>query len=189
MQEMTILRGRGPLWLVLASLLLSSVPVRAEPLPAPLEGALPAAEFRGSGTVRWLGIALYDAALWVDPATPLGAVDYSIPFLLRLRYARAIPGRTIADASREEIARLQPVAPDQLAQWHARMLAAFPDVEAGTELAGLHIPGVGMRLFRNGALHADLPGDDFSRAFFGIWFEPRTRTAAVRAQLLATGAP
>ena len=94
-----------------------------------------------------------------------------------------------ADASREEIARLKAATPEQLGQWHARMLAAFPDVEAGTELAGMHIPGVGMRLFQNGVPRAELPGEDFSRAFFGIWFDPRTRNADVRARLLATGAP
>ena len=152
-----------------------------------LAEALPAAEFRGMATARWFGIPLYDAALWVDRAMPAGAVDYSVPFVLRLQYARAIPGRAIADASREEIARLKAATPDQLAQWHARMLAAFPDVEAGTELAGMHIPGVGMRLFQNGVPRAELPGEDFSRAFFGIWFDPATRNPAGREELLGKG--
>ncbi len=186
---MGILQGRAPLCLVLACLLLSGVSARAEPLPVAIAESLPAAELRGTATARWFGIALYDAALWVDRTMPAGAVDYSIPFVLRLHYTRAIPGRAIADASRAEIGRLHTPAPEQLAQWHARMLAAFPDVEAGTELAGMHVPGVGMRLFYNGVVRADLPGDDFSRAFFGIWLDRRTRDAGVRAQLLATGAP
>ena len=186
---MKIMHCRGPLWLVLPCLLLFIASARADPLPAALAEALPTAEFRGAATARWFGFALYDAEFWVDRAMSVGAVDYSVPFVLRLYYARALPGRAIADVSRQEIARLQAVTPEQLAQWHARMLAAFPDVEAGTELAGMHIPGVGMRLFHNGAIRADLPGDDFSRAFFGIWFDPRTRNAGVRTLLLATQAP
>ena len=186
---MSILKGRALLCLVLACLLLSGVSATAEPLPVAIAESLPAAELRGTATARWFGIALYDAALWMDRAMPAGAEDYSIPFLLRLRFARSFSGRAIADASRAEIASLHAPAPEQLAQWHARMLAACPDVEAGTELAGMHIPGVGMRLFYNGVVRADLPGDDFSRAFFGIWLDRRTRYAGVRAQLLATGAP
>ncbi len=154
-------------------------------MPAAFVESIPTAEARGTATVRWLGIALYDAALWVDRAMPVGAMDYSVPFVLRLRYARAIPGRAIADTSRDEIARLQAAPAERLAQWHARMRTVFPDVEAGTELAGLHVPGVGMRLFRNGVVLAELPGDDFSRAFFGIWFDEQTRNPGIRAQLLA----
>lgn len=180
---MGIARHRG--WLVLV-VLLAGTAARAEPLPQALADALPAAVFRGTETVRWLGFALYDASLWVPPATAAGVLDYAQPFVLRLRYARTVSGKAIADVSRDEIARLNPALPSaQLAQWHARMLAAFPDVDAGVELAGLHVPGSGVRLFHNGQSLAELPGDDFSRAFFGIWFDARTRTASLRDRLLS----
>lgn len=156
----------------------------AEPLPDPLAAELPEARFGGTATVRWLGIPLYEASLWVHRAAPAGVLDYSLPFVLRLRYARAFTGRSIAEASRAEMARLSSVPAERLARWHDGMLRAFPDVAAGTELAGVHVPGVGMRLFHNGQARAELPGEDFSRAFFGIWFAPGARDASVRERLL-----
>jgi len=145
------------------------------------------AVFRGATTARWLGIPLYDADLWVEKGAPEGAPDYSRPFVVRIRYARPLAGRTIADVSREEIARLQAPAPAVLAEWHRQMVAAFPNVDRGTELAGMHVPGVGTRFFLNGAVLAELTGYDFSRAFFGIWFDPATRNPAGREELLGKG--
>lgn len=173
-----------PSWLVLA-VLLSAANAQAQPGSQPF--ALSDAVYRGATTVRWLGIPLYEASLWVEPGTPAGQIDYARAFVLRIRYARPIAGRTLADASRDEIARLQAPPPDLLSEWHARMLAVFPDVERGTEIAGMHVPGVGIRFFLNGGALAEVPGDDFSRAFFGIWFDARARNSSGRNELLGGG--
>lgn len=167
--------------------LLIAIGAQAEPFPPATPILLPDSIFRGATTVRWLGLPLYEAALWVENGTPAGALDYERPFVLRIRYARAIAGRTIAEVSREEIARLQSAPSPLLSQWHSLMVAVFPNVDRGTEIAGMHQPGVGIRFFLNGAVLADLPGDDFSRAFFGIWFDPATRNPVGRAELLGQG--
>lgn len=39
----------------------------------------------GQGTFSWLGLRIYDAALWA----PDGRFDFSRPFALVVRYARA----------------------------------------------------------------------------------------------------
>ncbi len=180
---MNIYRG-WPAFLVLFYALTLGA-ARAEPLPEPLAAELPEARFRGTAAVRWFGIPLYEASLWVHRLAPDGGLDYSQPFVLRLRYARPFTGRSIAEMSRTEMARLSRVPAEQLARWHDSMLRAFPDVAAGAELAGVHVPGVGMRLFHNGRVLTELPGDDFSRAFFGIWFAPETRDRSVRERLLS----
>jgi len=181
---MGIARGTWPALIVLLLALTAGL-ARAEPLPLPFAASLPDARFQGTATVRWLGVPMYEASLWVHRATPAGSLDYSLPFVMRLRYVRPFAGRTIAEVSRAEIARLYQVPAEQLAHWHSGMLSAFPDVTAGAELAGMHVPGVGMRLFHNGQARADLPGDDFSRAFFGIWFAPQARDSSVRERLLS----
>lgn len=158
---------------------------RAEPLPGVLATTMPDALFRGTATARWLGIPLYDAALWVDPAMRPDSLDYSLPFVLRLRYARSFSGETIANTSRDEIARMRVVSAEQLTEWHARMRDTFPDVSAGTEIAGMNVPGVGVSFFRDGVFLADLPGGEFARAFFGIWFDPLARDATLRQKLLS----
>jgi hypothetical protein len=64
------------------------------------------------------------------------------------------------------------------------MRALFPDVAAGDTLTGVHLPERGARFFHNGRLLGEIRDPQFSRAFFAIWLDPRTREPSLRAALL-----
>jgi hypothetical protein len=134
----------------------------------------------GQGTFRWLGLRVYDAALWA----PDGRLDFARPFALVLRYARAIDGETIAERSIEEIERLGAGSPVQRASWAQRLRAAMPDVAVGDQITGVHRPGKGARFYLNGRPLGEIDDPAFSRAFFAIWLDPRTRAPALRAALI-----
>lgn len=134
----------------------------------------------GEGTLRWFGLKVYDATLWAAG----GVADFSAPLRLELRYARALSGAAIAERSDEEIAQLGYGTPQQRASWLHAMQRLFPDVAAGDALAGEHLPGRGARFTRNGRPLGEIADPAFSRAFFSIWLDPRTRAPALRAQLL-----
>ena len=89
----------------------------------------------GSGRLTWFGLHVYDAALYlpggVTPAT-LG----DSRFVLELRYARALEGRAIATASRDEMARMNLADAATLARWTEQMARLFPDVKRDQRLAG-----------------------------------------------------
>lgn len=167
----------------------AATPVSAEPAaPAPVRAALESATLAGEGALRWLGLRIYDARLWVgqhgiDP----GRLDAS-PFALELRYARSLSGAAIAERSAAEIARLGMASEAQRADWLARMNVLFPDVRAGDRIAGIFDPASGTRFYLNDRPLGEVAGPDFARAFFSIWLDRRTAAPALRDALLGNAA-
>ncbi len=147
-----------------------------------LPGALVGGDWRrlGTGTARWLGLHLYDAALW----GPRAGFSWSRPFALSLRYARDFSRERLAASSIDEIRRLGETDERRLSQWQDQLEQAFVDVEAGDVLVGQFEPAVGARFYAGGSLHAEIADPDLARRFFGIWLDPRTREPALRERLL-----
>ncbi|KPK08527.1 MAG: hypothetical protein AMJ64_03195 [Betaproteobacteria bacterium SG8_39] len=151
---------------------------RAPKTPAPPAGY--ALQPVGQGTLTWFGLHIYDAALWA----PNEAVDFERPFALVLRYARSLDGASVAARSIEEIERLGAGSAAQRVAWGALLRSTVPDVEAGDQIAAVHRPGWGARFYLNGRLLAEIADPAFSRAFFSIWLDPRTRVPELRAALI-----
>ena len=182
----------------------------ATPTSKPLEVALPSAlltahpaDWRliGHGLLTWSVFRLYHAYLYVPAPSPdASAPDATAPdatapdtstsfdpdgdFVLMLRYLRNIPGEQIVSTSTEEIARLTDTPADDLAAWTQSMRERFPDVAAGDRLTGWFRRGEGVRFFRGDTPAGDIDSPAFARAFAAIWLDPRTRSPALRANLL-----
>lgn len=141
------------------------------------------APLAGSGRLTWFGLHVYDAALYaparLDPANPTAQ-----GFVLELTYARRLEGKGIADASRDEIERLGFGSEAQRARWHEQMLTLFPDVEKGRRLAGVNVPGAGVRFYFDGRFLGSVDDPAFARAFFAIWLDERTKAPQLRDSLL-----
>ena len=161
------------------------------PLPAaPLSGVrlpgaqLPGAQLSGAGTLRFLGLRVYEARLWVRPGFAAHAYADQ-PFALELHYARSFSADAIASRSIDEMRRQQPLTDAQAARWHAALAKAIPSVQGGDELIGLHTPAGSTRFWHNGVETGQLDDPLLSRLFFGIWLSPQSSEPALRAQLLA----
>lgn len=150
-------------------------------LHTPLAGA----HLAGSGTLRFLGMEVYQAKLWVQPGfTPRTWTHQSLA--LELRYARGFSARAIAGRSLEEMQRQQALTEAQTGHWQAQLAALLPDVAAGDRLVGLYQPGQGVRFLFNGQPRGQIDDPLFARLFFGIWLSPQTSEPTLRAALLAT---
>jgi hypothetical protein len=144
------------------------------------------ARLSGQGRYTWFGLSIYDAALWVGERGYQG----DAPFALELRYARKLEGARIAQASVDEMAKLNAGSEAQRAAWLARMKEIFPDVRDGTRLCGVYLPGGGgARFYLDGKALATVPDPAFARAFFDIWLAPGTSARTLRTALLKDGAP
>jgi hypothetical protein len=162
--------------LALALLLCVAGAVHARPLPTlPFE---PVAV--GAGTLRFLGLHLYDGRLW----SPDGRWRADAPFALELIYARGFEGEDIARRSIDEIRRLGGHDADTLARWEARLRGLFPDVRAGDRLTGVRLPGAGVRFYAGARHLGEIRDETFANAFFGIWLDARTRAPDLRKKLL-----
>lgn len=138
----------------------------------------------GSGTLRFMGLSVYEALLWVRPG--FDAQNYAAePLALELRYARAFSSDAIARRSVEEMRRQQGFGDAQAARWQAALAKAIPSVQEGDQLIGLHTPAGKTRFWLNGVETGHLDDPVLSRLFFGIWLTPQTSEPALRAKLLA----
>lgn len=166
---------------VLAALL--ALPWAAQSKPAELAGELPGAKLQGQGLLRFLGLRVYGARLWVlDGFQP---ADYTAhPVALELEYARDLVGKRIAERSLIEMRRVGEVPEAQATVWLALMERSFPDVRAGDRIVGVYRPDAGMRFFVNGKAGQDIRDLAFARLFIGIWLSPRSSEPALRRALL-----
>ncbi|WP_404300331.1 chalcone isomerase family protein [Alicycliphilus denitrificans] len=152
--------------------------------PPWLHQALPGAALAGEGQLRFFGLRIYDARLWVTPgfdASRFGAHALA----LELTYHRAFSGAAIAQRSVEEMQRQAPLEPAQAERWQQRLAALLPDVQPGDRLIGLYQPGQGMHLWRGSQALGTIDDAALARLFFGIWLSPRTSEPGLRSALLA----
>jgi hypothetical protein len=54
----------------------------------------------------------------------------------------------------------------------AKFTSLIPDVKKGDTMSFTWRPGTGIEVALNGKARGSLPGDDFARALFGLWFGP-----------------
>lgn len=165
----------------LAALL--ALPWAAQARPPELGDALPGARLLGQGLLRFLGMRIYGARLWVREG--FHPDDYlRHPLALELEYARELVGKRIAERSLVEMKKVGSVPEGRESAWLAAMEAAFPDVKADDRITGLYLPELGMRYFVNGRAHHEIRDTEFARLFVGIWLSPRTSEPALRRALL-----
>ena len=176
---------RGALAAMATTSLLAG-PALANPPTTPTELAseLPAARWRGTGVLRFLGLRIYDAHLWSAEAVAGDGADQALALVLV--YARQLVGEQIASRSLKEMNRIGRINDEQSSRWLTAMTPLFPDVKDGDRLTGIQRPGVATRFFLNGQFRGEVADPDFTRLFFGIWLSPRTSEPRLREQLLGS---
>lgn len=151
--------------------------------PAEVVAEVPGARLLGSGTLRFLGLRVYDGRLWVGATAP-GNDWQATPFALELQYQRNLKGELIAERSLKEMRRQGDIDDVTAERWLGNMKQLFPDVQPGDRITGVNLPAVGARFFVNGQLRGEVREVEFARVFFGVWLSPRSSEPAMREQLL-----
>lgn len=167
-----------------AALLLALASTSAAALAPAVQQELPRARLAGAGLFTWFGLQIYEARLYVGERGYQEAAPEAAPFVLELEYKRALSGQRIAERSIDEIVKLGIGTPAQHQAWLASLRQIFPDVEAGTRLAGLYLPGQAARFYRAGTLIGEVRDPQLARAFFAIWLDRATSAPELRKQLL-----
>jgi hypothetical protein len=153
-------------------------------VPPEVAAELPLTQAAGSSRMRFFGLSVYDARLWVAPGFQAASYDRH-PLALALTYLRTLYGKSIAERSLQEMRRAGPLATEVEQRWLDAMLDAFPDVKDGDRITGVHLPDLGARFYFNGQLRSTVRDATFSRLFFGIWLSDTTSEPRLRKELLA----
>ena len=170
---------RSARWALLLALIL---PVAVAALPEPVLREFPELRLAGEGRLRWLGLHVYDAALWVNG----GKWNPEREFALDIVYARSLSGKRLAGTSIDEMRRLGFGDEASLARWSEQLARVFPDVAKGDRITGVNRPGVGAEFYHQGRLTGRINDPEFARAFFAIWLDERTREPGLRKSLFGT---
>jgi hypothetical protein len=165
-----------------------AAPVPSLPIAATPQPLLSGARLAGSAKLRFWGFDVYQATLWVRPG--FQAPDFTRhAFALELDYLRDFTGAAIAGRSIEEMRRIGRFSDAKAEAWQVALRNALPDVKKGDRIAGLHVPGVGVRFLLNGKPFGEVRDAEFASLFFGIWLSPGTSEPAMRQSLLAQVQP
>lgn len=151
---------------------------------AQVQAAVPDVRLAGQGQMRFLGLRIYDARLWVGPGFEAQAFA-AHPLALELTYHRAFRGQAIAQRSVQEIQRQRALSSEEAERWTAALAQWLPDVQAGDTLTGVYLPGQGMQLWHGNQELGGLPDTELARHFFGIWLSEQTSEPSMRQALLA----
>lgn len=145
---------------------------------------LPDAVLAGEGRLRFFGLRIYDARLWVGRQFEAGNFS-AYPLALELTYHRAFAGADIAKRSIEEIEHQGGLTSGQALRWRRELTGLLPDVRPGDRLTGLYLPGRGMTVWRGSLLLGSIEDAELARRFFGIWLSARTSEPDLRSALLS----
>lgn len=156
--------------------------------PSPIQTEISGARLAGHGAFRYFGMKIYDAQLWVGPKGYDAAAPTAAPLALDLNYARALDGKKIAVASRDEMAKLQVGSAAQRASWLTKMEAIFPNVQEGMHITGIYLPAFGAKFYLDGKPLGEIADPEFGHAFFAIWLDPKTTGGTLRDALLTDAA-
>lgn len=139
---------------------------------------------RGEGTLRFFGIKVYDARLWVPAKSLSKSISPNDAFALELIYDMALKGREIAERSTVEMRKIGYSNEAKLKAWGDEMLRIFPDIKKGESLIGVLIPGKGAKFYSRDKLIASADDPEFAKAFFDIWLSEKTSEPKLRERLL-----
>ena len=160
--------------LVLLLSLVANGPVHAK---ESLDSYVKGLQLQGQGRMTFWGFDVYDARLYV------GDQRGQSGFALDLNYLRSLKGADITKSTLDEMQRLG-VSEANRSTWGKRLEAIFPNVVSGSSLTAIHVPGRGTVFLHNGKSVGEIAGDDFAKAFFSIWLDPKTVAPKLRTALI-----
>jgi len=140
----------------------------------------------GMGLLRYRVVFRgYVAALYLPNGVPGESALEDVPRRLELSYFWSIAGSDFAEAANQMLAR--ELTATQLASLRPRidtLHRSYKDVRPDDRYSLTYLPSVGTELRLNDELLTTIPGNDFAKAYFGIWLGNRPLDAGLRDDLL-----
>ncbi|MEO0047948.1 MAG: hypothetical protein RLZZ410_907 [Pseudomonadota bacterium] len=150
--------------------------VKANPSVQYPEMYMSGAKVQGQGRMTYWGFDLYDAKLL--------QLNNSSGYALRIDYLKNFKSDDLREQTIKEMTQLG-VPEESRSKWSKDLKGIFPNIAIGNSLTAIYQPKVGTIFLHNEKYIGQMAGDDFSRAFFAIWLDPRTSAPELRSQLLS----
>ncbi|MFV8834513.1 chalcone isomerase family protein [Aquisalimonas sp.] len=142
----------------------------------------------GHGVARYARIfRVYVAALYgPEDVAPEDLLDSNVPRRLEITYLRNVGADDIREATRVVLEdQYSESERDALMERFERFNALYEDVGDGDQYVYAYRPeGEESRLYLNGELQGTESGEDFARAYLGIWLRDDALSTSLRDELL-----
>ncbi|MBN1379376.1 MAG: chalcone isomerase family protein [Gammaproteobacteria bacterium] len=153
-------------------------------IPAPLQDD-PSLRLQplGNATVRWMGFAIYDAALW-SANEMFDGHTYSEPVLLSITYRKNISIDQLLSATDKQWRKLDVADQVKRQRWIQDLKAIWPDVSPGDVIACFVMKNGETRFYNRTTLLGSIEDPDFGPGFLAIWLSPDSHFRNARKNLL-----
>lgn|GEM_PF-337948 len=143
----------------------------------------------GVDLLEYVKLDLYTAALYAPAEIKtIDGILGEIPKSLVLHYHRTIKKELMIKASRDRIKKNPDNNSVALEGRLLQLDKAYQTVQKGDRYELRYEPGIGTSLILNGKLQATIQGEDFQRAFFGIWLSRLPLNKKLRDHLIRSSA-
>jgi hypothetical protein len=161
-------------------LFLTAGSILAKDLPLPLKERTPPLTLRGTATLHWFGLHVYDVSLYTE-GQPYTTNTTSV---LSLQYAISIKHKRLQATTLDEWKRLKIATPEQREKWIAQLDGMWPDIKAGEQLSAYFQKDGATTFYCGDRLLGEITDAAFGPAFFAIWLDAGCRYPKVRDGLL-----
>ena len=100
-----------------------------------------------------------------------------------MRFLRDIDRKRLASGWVDELRKVGTQIPEERI---AQFSALIPDVKNGDTMSFTWRPGTGVEVTLNDAVRGSIPGDDFARTLFTVWFGPKPGDENLKRGMLGT---
>jgi hypothetical protein len=181
---------------VIRSVVLSAVLLTGSPVAqaAEVEGVgFPASrtvmgatlQLHEAAVLRYLVFEVWAAGLYLGEGVEPDRLLDDVPRRLEIEYFYGFTADQLADATVDAITRnVGAERAKAMSGPIARLNALYRDVRAGDRYAISYVPGAGTQLELNGESLGVVPGAEFSRALFSIWFGEVPLSADLKRDLV-----
>jgi hypothetical protein len=161
-------------------LFLTAVSIMAKELPLPLKERAPQLKLRGTATLHWFGLHVYDVSLYTEdqPYTT------NTTAVLSLEYAISIKHKKLQESTLQEWKRVGQGTLEQREQWISQLDKIWPDIKSGESLSAFVKKDGPTTFYFGDNLLGEVTDVAFGPAFFAIWLDEGCRYPKVRKELL-----
>lgn len=143
----------------------------------------------GYGTARYARVfKVYVAGLYAPgDVAPNEMLDKDVTRRLEIEYLRDIAADDINEATDQLLRRqLDEETYAAVKDRFDYFAGLYQDIDAGDRYAFEYVPGEGGTLYFNGEKLGSVEGEDFARAYFGMWIGDDPMSAGLKRDLLGT---
>ena len=158
-------------FIAFVSSLLFSLPLQANVIPKDIRAQLQGPQKVGEVQVRFLGIRMYNAALFTKGGN---AFSWNRPFALELKYARSFSKDRLVKASISELQRLEGKRKDH-ATISQKLENCYRTVRASDRFVAVPKGRNSVQFYFNGQKTCDLNHAGVRERILGIWLSDRSR--------------